>query len=178
MHRVSASDRLTGVLAEGAEAHAPEPAGALRRVLGCAGAGGEAVYVLIHVRSGFLTGVPHAWGPPREVIRRRLAACVRMSPPAAARMEETVSFDRQAPLLPEPVRRRMELGLDAAQAPVCREQRLRRLAELNRIALTAGGDETPEQAWRAMLERVAAAPAAQAWWQRWGARALLSRLGA
>ncbi|MCG5539493.1 hypothetical protein [Halorhodospira sp. 9622] len=175
MHAVSAADALIGLLNEGADAHAPQPAGVLRWVLGSAGTGAGAVYVLIHVRSGFLTAVPHAWGSPRVEIPRRLAACTRAGARSSAQAaeavdridRETVCFDRQGLLLPEPVRRRIERALDGVGYSPGPEQALAEIEALNELRLNPAFGRTPQQAWVATLESVAASPLPRrSWWAR------------
>ena len=175
MHAVSAADPLIGRLNEGAEVRAPQPAGVLRWVLGSAGTGANAVYVLIHVRSGFLTAIPHARGPARREIPRQLAACTRAgarcSAQAAGAVEridrETVCFDRQGLLLPEQVRRRIERALDVVGYSPGPEQAMAEIETLNELRLNPVYWHTPQQAWVATLEQVAASPLPQRpWWAR------------
>ncbi|MCG5533011.1 hypothetical protein LRF89_06085 [Halorhodospira sp. 9621] len=184
MHAVTAADPLIAQLNEGAEVHAPQPAGVLRWVLGSAGIGANAVYVLIHVRSGFLTAIPHARGPARREITRQLAACTRAgarsSAEAAEALEridrETVCFDRQGLLLPEPVRRRIERALDVVGHSPGPEQAMAEIETLNELRLNPAFGRTPQLAWVATLEQVAASPLPQRpWWARLCEYALGSR---
>ena len=175
MHAITVPDGLAGALIEGAEASAPQPAGVLRWVLGCTGTGSRAVYVLIHVRSGLMRAVPHAWGSPREQIPRQLAACTRAGVRQGVQAEqaleriapEAVRFDRQGLLLPEPVRRRIERGLDVVDRSPDPEQAIAEIERLNEQRIHTAFGRTPQQAWVATLEAVAETPLPHSsWWQQ------------